>query len=266
MLYTPGKKEKLFAIKDPDGETNEVVLVNRGALIGIGITLGIIVATAIIFFSHYWNIGIGSGIIVGGLAAWLPVYSDQKREKYFSPLIDTVQDRLEKLGHTLSRRQVMDLLYIREVRSSDEHIIFAETLRKELIISVCHNKKKRRERPERKEFFETRVVGEPEPAEEPDAVQTVDTVEETTEEVVEETTVEEETEPEEATVQEETEPEETTVEETEPEEETELEEAVSIDETAEEPANSEEIQEEAALQEEDEVSEPDTEPGPSENR
>lgn len=248
MLTTPGKKEKLFAIKDPDCETEEVVLVNRGALIGIGVTLGIIVATAIIFFSHHWLIGIASGILVGGLAAWLPVYSDQKREKYFSPLIDTVQDRLEKLGHTLSRRQVMDLLYIREVRSSDEHIIFAETLHKELIISVCHNKKKRRERPERKEFFETRVVGEPEPAEEPDADQTVDTVDETTEEVVDETTVEEETEPEETTVEEETEPEE----------------IVSVDDIAEEPADSEEIQEEAASQ--DEVPEPGTEPEPSENR
>lgn len=188
MAYTFGKKEKLFAIKDPDNETKEVVLVNRGALIGVGVTLGVIVIAVVTFFSHNSLIGSGAGLLVGGLAAWLPVHADKKREKYYSTLIETVQDRLEKLGHPLSRRQVMDLLYIRDVRSTDEHVIVADTVNKELVISLCHNKKKQRERPERKEFFETRVVGEPEPAEETtDTVQTAETGEETTEEAVEET-------------------------------------------------------------------------------
>lgn len=167
MVYTPGKRKDLFAIKDQDSETKEIVLFNRGAIIGLGIVLGIVITVVIGFFVHSWLLGIASGIVTGGLAAWIPVHGDKKREKYYSELIETVQDRLEKAGHPLTRRQVMELLYLRDIRADDEHIIFANTANKELVISVCYSKKKRRERPERKDHFEALVVGEPVPAEEP---------------------------------------------------------------------------------------------------
>lgn len=171
MVYTSGKKKELFAIKDPDMETKEIGFVNRSAMVGLGVFLGLIVATIVIFFSHQWLIGIAGGLLVGGMAGWIPVHADKKREKYYSPLIETIQDRLDQHGYEVSRQQVMDLLYLRDIRISDEHVLIATTDKKQLSIMICHNKKPERTKPEKKKFFETSVVGEPDVSDEPDVAE-----------------------------------------------------------------------------------------------
>lgn len=126
MEYDSRPRNKLFELKDKEGETKELFFIGRKVMAGIGILAGFIVTSIIYFTSENLLISAGIGIAVGLPMSVFPVIMDKNKEAYFTPLIMKLIELLHEHGIDVAKENIMDLLSFKELRITSENVLSLE--------------------------------------------------------------------------------------------------------------------------------------------
>lgn len=161
MEYDSRPKVKLFSFKDEKEETKDLFFASMKVMWIISIIAGLILGGLLFLVDP--TVGIILAVVIIASMGYGTTYFNKKKEKYFSPLVSSIQHKLETHEISLTAEEVRELISQKEFRASAKNVLAVWTNGGEMSVFLIEDIKKAKEKNKKPEAFKVEVISEAPP-------------------------------------------------------------------------------------------------------
>jgi hypothetical protein len=158
MEYDSRPKVKLFSFKDENEETKDLFFSSMKIMWILSAIAGLILG-GLLFLADP-AIGVITAIVVIAGVGFGTSYFNKKKEKYFTPLVTSIQAKLESQEISLTAEEVRELISQKEFRVSPKKILAVWSKDKEMSVFLIEDIKKVKEKTAKAKEFKVEVLSE----------------------------------------------------------------------------------------------------------
>lgn len=158
MEYDSRPKVKLFSFKDEKGETQDLFFESREVMWTLSIVAGLILGGLLFLVDPAVGM-ITAAVVISGIGFGAS-YFNQKKEKYFAPLVTSLQEKLAALDISLTLEEVKYLISQKEHRISPKNVLAVWSKDKEMSVFLIEDIKKEKQKAAKAKEFKVELLSE----------------------------------------------------------------------------------------------------------
>lgn len=158
MEYDSRPRVKLFSFKDEKEETKDLFFASMKVMWILSVIAGLILGGLLFLVDP--TVGIILAVVIIGGMGYGTSYFNKKKEKYFAPLVSSIQHKLEAHEISLTAEEVRELISQKEYRVSAKNVLAVWTKDSEMSIFLIEDIKKAKEKNKKPKEFKVEVISE----------------------------------------------------------------------------------------------------------
>lgn len=156
--YDSRPKVKLFSFKDAKEETQDLFFASMKAMWTLGVIAGLILGGLLSLLDPFVGILTGSIVIAG--IGFGSSYFNERKKRYFEPLIHSMQEKLAVHEISLSMEEIRYLISQKEHRISPKNVLAVWSNNKEISVFLIKDVKEDKPKEAKTKEFKVEVLSE----------------------------------------------------------------------------------------------------------